>query len=291
MSRIDEIIAGIERLPAMNEVVVRLLELLNDPEVDLREVVEVINLDQGLTGNVLRLCNSAYFGLPRQVESIANAAVMLGINTLYEVVINSIAGFYLATEKLGYGLEKGELWRFSIGSALGSQILARKLGMEEFSNKLYTLALMQDLGKIVIDKFLVEEGHRIQELVSKYDYSFSAAEEEVLGWDHARVGGQILSIWNFPEDMVEAVIHHHHPEKNELSRTYSEIIYLSNLLVMSLGIGLGLDGLAYRLNATLLKKYNLTQEDLQTLSISLLDRIQAAEELIQANQEGVDHGV
>jgi HD-like signal output (HDOD) protein len=192
-------------------------------------------MDQGLTAHVLKLCNSAYFGLPRKVDSIQHAAVLLGTDVLFELTLTAIAGNYLAEARLGYALPKGALWHFSLACAISSKLLAEELDFEDHLS-LYTAALLQEVGKLILDPYLEPKAEELHRLIAEGNCKFCDAEQKVLGLDHAQAGGAILTSWKLPAKISQAVAWHHSPTENQVSRDISDIIQLSDMLVESAGL-------------------------------------------------------
>ena len=128
-SKIKEIIESIEELPPFPDSAMKILELSSYPETGIDDIVKVIQHDQAITGNCLKLCNSSYFGLVEKVTSIKHAVVLLGTENIIKVVFTSCSKLPSYARALkGYKLQAGELWRHSVGCALLSQILLKKSG-------------------------------------------------------------------------------------------------------------------------------------------------------------------
>jgi HD-like signal output (HDOD) protein len=169
----------------------RVTSLINNPDSSLLELVEVIRLDQAITANILRMCNSAYFGLRHKVDNVHDAIMYLGKqNVVRAVLAAGTSRFFKDTP--GYEAEAKDLWEHAVGSALMSQILAKKILKHEDS-QLFTAALLHDIGKIILGEFVREKYHEIKNLMSVRSCSFLEAGEEVLGVNHAGIGGAIAA--------------------------------------------------------------------------------------------------
>ena len=166
--------------------------------------------DPGLAANVLRLANSAFFGIPSQVTSLKQAIVLLGVKRFYNIAVAACMNKKMDPAVEGYGLSPGELWLHSIAVSTTAEALAKSRKFDE-ANDFFTPALLHDLGKLVLGKFVKAEQSKIDSLVAK-GVPFVFAEKEVLKWDHAEIGALILSNWSFPDDLINAVRWHHNPE-------------------------------------------------------------------------------
>ncbi|MCI0469809.1 MAG: HDOD domain-containing protein, partial [Nitrospirae bacterium] len=166
MKDLRTITKDIKELPPLPEVAQKVFSLLNDPKSNVQDMVKVIQLDQAMTANILKLCNSAYFGLKRKISSLQEALVLLGQKNLHEIIMTDNSGKYYQRAGAGYSLGKGELWRHSVACALLSQILVRKTGLPE-DPFLFTAALLHDIGKVILSTYVKTEYDQIIRLVKE----------------------------------------------------------------------------------------------------------------------------
>jgi putative nucleotidyltransferase with HDIG domain len=206
----------------------RVLTMLRDPGVELIRVAEVVALDQALAGRVLRLANSAYFGLPRRINSVTEAIVLLGFVNVRNVLISASVGHILFEGAPSYGLEPGALWEHSVGVAHAAQILTRKNDVRKY-DVAFSAGLVHDVAKIVIERSLRgTAGDELKAAIA--NVGELEAETEVLGATHAEVGARICTRWNLPVEIVEAVAYHHNPAASECPSRLPAIVAASNLL-------------------------------------------------------------
>ena len=117
MKDIEVIIGGIDRLKPIPQVASRVISVIENPSSSISQLAEVVTYDHALTANLLRMCNSAYFGLTRKVDSVQQAIVYLGMDQVADLVFLTGGADNLKREQEGYGLHGGELWRYSVSSA------------------------------------------------------------------------------------------------------------------------------------------------------------------------------
>jgi putative nucleotidyltransferase with HDIG domain len=209
----------------------KLRALLDQKNVPLAEIEKILRHDPGLAANVLRLANSAYFGIPAKVTTLKHAIILLGVKRFSKIAVAASMNKIMANAVEGYGLSPGELWLHSIAVSTTAEALAKNRKMDE-TNDFFTPALLHDLGKLVLGKFLKAEQQKIDGFVEN-GVPFAIAEKEVLKTDHAEIGALILSKWSFPDDLIHAVRWHHYPQGLENSNLHPEIVYLANLLCYS----------------------------------------------------------
>lgn len=280
---VQDIIARIESLPAMPAVAVRLLEAAQDPNADLSTVASWIEKDPAMTANLLRLCNSPFYGVRREVTSVRQAANLLGMKTVVKIALTILSSRYLSSEQAGYGLAAGELWRSSIVSALAAELIAHEVQYPNPSAA-YTAGLLEDLGKIVMAEYVQGALPAIWALVEGEGIGFEEAERRTVGMDHPEVGAVLLERWGFPAALVEAVRTHHRPGEAVIDPQLARIAHLADALTMTLGMGLGADGLAYNLHEEALRSLGLTDTDrLDALVEALANQVKQAEGLLASS--------
>lgn len=279
MSRLEEILVLTKHVPPFPKVAQRVMDLLKEDDVNAVQLAEVIQYDQAITANVLKMCNTSYFGLPRKVTSLDDALVILGHDTLKDIIIaSSSAKFFIGTVGAGYQLEQGEMWRHSVAVGIMAKLLVRHI-QDVDPGSAFTCGLLHDIGKRFLSAFVADEFKEIMEMVDGKRCSFVEAERELLGMDHAELGGAILEKWEFAPDLVDAVRSHHQPDALEKA-PLTALIALSNSLVISMGIGIGADGLAAEVQGEGLEKIGVSPEMLQLCMMDLLEEMDKAQEMM-----------
>jgi putative nucleotidyltransferase with HDIG domain len=280
MKLVEQILGEVDHLPAVPGIVQQVLALVSDPEFSFNQVVELVRLDPGITADVLKVCNSPYFGLRQEVTSLEQAVTYLGSNQLVEIVLSSkVVGLYKRAQ-YGYRLARGELWRHCMATALLAQRLGQRQDFPDLPT-LFTAALLHDVGKLVLSEYVGERYRDIEELVRKEGMSFVAGERRVLGLDHALLGAAVARKWNLPEPIAHAIAFHHNLEPAHKHRPLARLVALANLLVVNLGVGSGSQGLAAPVPPGLLKEVGFRSRDLDPLLLELKDILDSARELLE----------
>jgi len=231
--KLKNIISQIKSFPSMPATGVKMLRMLEDPETGIDEIEAVLRHDPGLTGNVLKLANSAYFGIPSKVSSVRQGILLLGLRKLIQLVIASCVNSVMDKPVPGYDLPPGDLWRHSIAVSIAAEALVKEKNNID-AEDIFTPALLHDIGKLILGHFIKDEMDEIENIVSE-GVPYVVAENMVLGTDHAQVGAQVLTQWSFPRDVIEAVRWHHDPDFPEKATAPMDIVYLSNFLCRANG--------------------------------------------------------
>jgi len=279
MNNIDAILTTIEEFQPLPHIAIRALELLDDPDVSSSELISIIQYDQGITANVLRISNSAYYGKRRRINSLAEGLVVLGNKALKEIILTSSVAKIFSTENKGYQKATGELWKHAASTAIMARLVAKHAKIVEDA-LLFTTALLHDIGKLVLDSFVERYFEQIISLVLEKNYSFIEAEKEMLSINHAEVGALLAEKWQFPKQIVESIRLHHTPELASQKDMITPIVHLANILTTLLGIGAGLDTFANRGKGEILKRLKLTGKDIQIMMVSFYEDYQELEDLL-----------
>lgn len=244
ISRRDEILASVKDVPAIPACVVEVLALAQNPATGIAEITDVMESDPGLTAEALRLANSAYFAGPRQVSSMRDAGVMFGVNRIVQLVLAAALFPITQVPIKGYDLPPSMLLRHLVAVGIGAEQLAEVIGVEA-PQQTFTAGVLHDIGKIVLGSFLEVDGNAIARLANIEAIPFEMAERQVLGTDHAEAGAALLEYWQFPTVLVQTVRWHHHPERVVGNQRLVDLVHVADLLSVSCGVGIGIDGLNY----------------------------------------------
>jgi len=243
---------------------VRLLSLIDDPEMNVGQIEKILRQDAGLTANILKLANSAYFGIPSKVGSVRQAVLLLGLKRLIQIVIASCVSAIMNKPVPGYDLPPGELWRHSLAVTAAAEGLVRELKVEA-ADEIFTAALLHDVGKLVLGGFVADDFDEIERAASG-GITFEAAENMVLGTTHADIGADILCQWSLPSNIVNAVRWHHNPDSAEHSDPMLDIVHVANVLCLMIGIGVGRDGLQHQPSGAAVARLGLAPGHLEKVA-------------------------
>jgi putative nucleotidyltransferase with HDIG domain len=279
MLDITSIIKKIDSLKPIPQVAHKILSIVEDPESSLPDLSKVIKYDSAVTANLLKVANSAYFGRPGKFDSVHQAIVYLGMDHVVDLVLLASGADNLKPEQTGYDLQKGDLWKYSVLSALIARELAENKGTGE-THLIFTAALLKDVGKVILDQYVGDAFEQINTMVEKQNLTFREAEKQVIGIDHAELGGMVAKSWNFSPKMVEIIQNHHQPQKSSISEMESSIVYLADTICMMMGVGGGLDALAYRFHKEVIKRLEFTERDLQEIMAMFGEKLQHVESLV-----------
>jgi putative nucleotidyltransferase with HDIG domain len=205
--RIEEYIRNMPSLPTT---VAKVLEVCNNPQTSPADLNHVISLDPVLVGRVLKLINSAYYGLGQQVTNLVRAIIMLGINTVKNLALSTAVMGNLSSKKDFQGLNMEGFWRHSLCVGVAAKILAKQRGIDtKQTEEYFTAGLLHDIGKIPLNAVLAKEYMLTVSTADRERLSLFRAEEKTLGMNHNAAGAMIVKAWRLEGAVGEAITHHH----------------------------------------------------------------------------------
>jgi HD-like signal output (HDOD) protein len=238
--------------------------------------------DPAVTANLLKTCNSAHIGLPVKVNSVQQAVTLLGIQKVVEIVLTQTLSVNLQKAQKGYGLAKGELWKQSVATAMVARNLAERRQLPLLPT-IYTAALLKDIGKVVLHEFVARDLKKIEHQVHTKGLSFIEAELLCIGMDHAMLGSIIAEEWNFSEQMVYMIRHHHLLEPEARKDPATATLYLADMVSMMVGTCTGIDRLAYKVYENVFDDFFLARDELKALMYSYDGYLTGAQRFLESD--------
>lgn len=272
----NDVLCRISEVQALPASAVSAIRKLDDPAANLNDVADCLKHDPGLTANILRLANSAVFGSKRQLGSLREAAMRLGAARLGQLILTAAMPSAARHEIKGYDLPSGRLLSAAMTTAFGMEEIASVLHIQ-LPPHAYTAALLADIGKIVLGTFIEVDAGPILEFSRTAHVPFDVAEREILGIDHAEVGGALLEHWNLPPTLSEIVRWHHVPESCPNPSETLDLVHLAAHLSMLTGqLGFA-DGLNYRLSESVVARRRLKNRELEFAMCRATARLEEAQ--------------
>lgn len=258
MTPIDDILKTVRDLPTLPSAVARLSSLVADPSANAEDFEAVIRPDPALTANLLRLANSAYFGLSREVGSVRQAVTLMGIKRVFELAASVSFTRVIPARIPGYGISAEDFWQHCVAVAALSERLAADLRVR-VPDMTFTAGLLHDVGKIAVGAYLEKRPSALGDEVGKEGVFLIDAERALMGVDHAEVGEAIGAHWALPRVIVHGARWHHAPgdAPPEVNRTLVDLIHVSDGLAHALGLGADIGELSRRIDGTVIDRLGI----------------------------------
>jgi putative nucleotidyltransferase with HDIG domain len=211
LARVEDIVGSSPEVSSLPQVVAKILDLSSDATSSAADIEKVISVDPGFCARLLRVANSAYFGLPRKVTSIKEAVVLLGVRSIRNLALTVSCYNVFIGRTDADSLLRRELWRHSVLCALCSRSLA-SFGSTCPREEGFVAGLLHDIGKCVALSAVREEALAAIERQRAEGIPSFTAERAEMGFDHTEIGARLAEKWGLPAILVSAIEHHHSVE-------------------------------------------------------------------------------
>ncbi len=233
----DQVLARLRQLPSLPSAVSGVLASFANEDMDVEVIAAQISRDQGLTARVLRVANSSFYGLQTRVGTINEAVVVLGFRAVRSMVLAvGMNGAFRVDQCAGF--DAGGYLRHGVGVALASRRLARGFG--QHADLAFTGGLLHDIGMLVLASAFPKQYGEVLAQRRRDDRFLIEVEREILGIDHAEVGGMLAQTWHFPVSLFEAVAHHHDPAAAPAG-SLANVVHVADATAHALGLSRAAD--------------------------------------------------
>lgn len=259
---LEKIVNETSDLPALPEATLAVMKESQSATSTAHSVAKYLSQDQALTTRVLRLANSAFYGMQRKVCSPEEAVVVLGMRAVRNLAMIASTYHWMAKPLLGYGMEPGEFWQHSLGTAVATQMISTKMVPGE-SDLAFTCGLLHDIGKVALSSWLERRAVRMSAIAAKLLVPMEIAEKRILGFDHQDVGGLLTEKWNLPKVIVEVASYHHRPSECFPQNAMLDIVHVGEYVANASGVGHGGEGIQVNFDRQALERLKADEGDLE----------------------------
>jgi HD-like signal output (HDOD) protein len=234
---LDALVDKIGELNPLPDVAVHILGIAGEDRSSAPELAQAISRDQALTARVLRLANSAYYGFPRRITTVRDAVVLLGFRTIRAT---ALASSVMAAMRGDSEIDRANFWCFSIAVGQLAEILAR--GRREHLDEAFTAGVLHNIGRLALAQQLPGALGAVRRMAAAEMITVAQAEQAVLGYTDAELGGRLAMHWNFPQELSEAIARHQ-LDANALPdpRSLAAFVSRARLFARSAGMVDGVD--------------------------------------------------
>ncbi len=284
--KIISLIGDLDSLPTLPHVAAQVMDLTMSSRASVRDISRILEGDPSLTSKVLKVANSAFYGLKQQVNSLELALVVLGMGEISHLIM-SVSVFSAFPDIPGKEtFDREKFWVHSAACGHFARILAKRLGEPMLGGEVFVGGLLHDIGKIVLDEKRHDVFTDIFNRAKDEDRSIYDVEKEVLGFTHAEVGLVLAQMWNLPISIQEAIAYHHIPEQAEKAPFTVGIVRVADLFCKAKEIGFGGDNKGFifseDISWLLIQKVKpeLASIDIEKFTYELDDEIEKVREFI-----------
>ncbi len=283
-----DFLPNLESIPPLGDTFARLSALDKDHGAGAGDFANVIQADPSLAAGVLRLANSAEFGLARKVTTLSQAVAVLGTRKVVSIALAQAFRGVLPDTLPGYGIDSKMFWRHCISVGVLSQTLAAQLGLGGEEEN-FLAGLLHDIGKLVLSVFLARESTQVARALRIEGLPFLEAEKAVLGMDHCTAGVELARKWNLPQGLEAVICCHHGPSRLEAEGKDDEetaflqgivdVVHMADCLAHEFGYGTDIGELSREIDPGAMERTEvsapLLEKVVSVAAVRIEDRMQS----------------
>jgi len=282
---VTEAIKGISHIATLPEITLRIIELVENPRSTAHDLHEVIANDPALCSRILKVVNSAFYGLPGQIGSINRAIVLLGLNAVKNIAIAASLAKLFRGGELCPNFSARDLWKHSIASAAASKLVADVVNLG-LPDEAFLGGLIHDIGVMVE---MQHDRHKLIEVFDALDVDKEGApakdmleiEATIFGATHQDFGKALCAEWKFPQSFAYITGFHHNPlDLAEEHRTLACVVHIADRIAAQNALGFRLDVSNTDISGEIMAEINLTPEKLERVRTNLPEHLDAVESLL-----------
>jgi len=275
-----EIVNQTVELATLPEVTMRIVEVVQDPRSTAHDLHKIVSNDPALSARVLRVVNSAFYGLPGQIGSIDRAIMMLGLNAVKNIAIAASLSKMFRSSLISDDFSGKELWTHSVAVGACNKLITTAIGLA-LPDESFLGGLIHDLGLVALMQSQTEKLQKVVEL-SKTGIAFIQAERQVIGTDHQQIGMALASHWKFPRSFQYVTGYHHNPlELAQENRLLAVVTHISDILCSHLGLGVSITAQSETVDDQLLREIGVTAQHIETISDHIEEELEVVRTLIE----------
>ena len=268
-------------ISTLPEVTARIIQLVEDPNSTARDMHDVIKTDPALSTRVLKVVNSAFYGLPGQISSVDRAVVLLGLSAVKNIAIAASISRMFKVREVRAGFTAKDLWRHCVAVAVGGRLIAEAVEYRGAADEVFLAGLIHDIGVMIEWQAFPEKIAEVVERCMADGGAFLDLENEIVGADHQAFGNALTSKWKFPRNLRAVVGMHHYPERlSPELRPLGDIIHVADVLCCVNKLGFHLPAAGEELTDELLDTVGLSQDRIPELFETLQTELEAAEAML-----------
>ena len=270
--------AYIDKMPSLPTSVTKIMEISNNKDASPADLNQVISLDPVLMGKVMKLINSAYYGLSQEITSLVRAIIMLGINTVKNLALSTAVLANLGKGSSEKGLNMDGFWRHSLCVGVTAKLIARKLKVDPKRLEEYFMAgLLHDIGKIPLNNRLADPYIQSMQNADIQHIPLIQAEKEIIGLHHCEVAKIILQRWKLNQEIQDAVSFHHAPTSYDgTNRSIVFAVTAANYFANAFEIGFAGDRYPQQVPADVFREIGVSMDWFDEIEEQVINEIEKA---------------
>lgn len=274
-------LAKIGDIATLPEITAKIISVVDDPKSTAKDLHDIIKNDPALATKILKVVNSAFYGLPGQVSDIDRAIILLGLSAVKNIAISASICRLFSIVKISDRFSARDIWKHSIAVAVTARQLCSIIGKKTLVEEAFLAGLIHDLGLLIERQAFLEQLLEVINIAAKEEKDFCEAEMEAMGADHQVLGCALTAKWKFPRSLQTVVGYHHKIDKlSPENRMLPRLVYIADTFCSQERIGFHISACNQQLTDEVLSEAGLNKADLDEIRELLPEYIQTAESIL-----------
>ncbi len=275
---VDSALDTIGDLATLPEVTIKIIEIVENHKSTARDLHDVIKNDPTLSVKILKVVNSAFYGLPGQVASVDRAIILLGLSAVKNIAIAASIARLFKGKKISQHFHASDLWRHSVGVAVAARSLAKISPHPNMTDEIFVTGLIHDIGMLVERQSFPNQFAEVIDRCTETEQDFLECERQIIGADHQAFGVGLTTKWKFPRHLRAAVGFHHNPDALSVElRNMATLVQVADVLCCQEKIGFYLTVFDATIEPHMLDMLGITEGQLEEVRVSMPDAVADAE--------------
>jgi HD-like signal output (HDOD) protein len=270
----------INDLPTLPMVFLKVMTLMRNPNTPMKEIATAVEADPAICVKLLRLINSSFYGMARKIDSVHQAIVLLGSNTLRNVIVSVAIFKSMDGHSENSSFDRMAFWKHSIACGMVGRFLERKLELGQ-AEEGFIGGVIHDIGKIVLDRYFHKDFNDVLHVVNSEKLTFYGAECKILGITHTEIGAFLGELWNLPEHLVAVIAQHHKLDTESEHAKLTAIVHLADIITRKFKCGSGGDNLIPSTDPAVWNILGITEEETETWNGDIEAEIRKSKEMLE----------
>lgn len=269
----------VTEISSLPEITTRIVQVVEDPRATAHDMHEIVRTDPALAAKILKVVNSAFYGLPSQIASLDRAILLLGLSAVKNIALAASLSRMFNADAMCEQFAARDLWRHCVAVGVCAKMLASE-GRCAQADEAFVAGLVHDMGLIVEQQLFPEKLRDVADRCYNEPLDFCEVERNIVGADHQAFGGTLAARWKFPPGLQAVISYHHDPDlvPSEFA-TVVKIVHIADILCAQQRYGLWLTAQGSPLDEDVLKTLNLSLAIAEKVIEELPDRVQEAERI------------
>ncbi|MFZ5570531.1 MAG: HDOD domain-containing protein [Thermodesulfobacteriota bacterium] len=280
---LNHLLQGRITLPSLPHIFSRLIELMSDERSSTDDFARVILQDPALSARLLKIVNSPFYGFRAEIGTVSQAVAIIGVNDLYALCLGTSVVNAFRTIPIEL-VDMPSFWKHSIACGIIARVIAENKGFPN-RERFFVAGLLHDLGRLILYRHLADHAQAALHFAARYSLLLHHAETEILGFDHARMGGMLMKKWKLPGELEQMIRYHHSPEHSAYP-VETAVIHLADVIANALETGTSGETFVPQMDPLAWRQVDMPLPLLKTIAEQIDSRITEITDLLVPEQIG-----